>query len=237
MPRLLPILAAALLALAGAPPKSLDHERFDRILAASVRDELVDYRLIRENWREELKRYLAEMAEVDPDGLDRHDRLAFYINLYNATMIRAVVDERPGFNPADDDFAIFKRPLVALDGERLSLDALEHEIVRKKFDEPRIHVALVCAALSCPPILPRAYRGEDLDAVLEANMRRFVNDPTRNRIDHEARTLELSSLFDWFAEDFGGKQAVPAYVGAYTDGKTKGYSVSFLPYSWELNAR
>ncbi|MGD8376902.1 MAG: DUF547 domain-containing protein, partial [Acidobacteriota bacterium] len=169
--------------------------------------------------------------------LERDDRIAFYINLYNATMVQGVVDRwRPDYSPSEDDFAIFREPLVRLDGRTISLDELEKGILLPTFDEPRLHVALVCAAVSCPPLIPRAYLGEDLDAVLEANMTRFVNDPRRNRIEPEARRLRLSRIFDWYAGDFGGPAAVPGYVNRYFEGPdVRGFDVGFLEYSWKLN--
>ena len=91
------------------------------------------------------------------------------------------------------------------DGDNISLNHLEHEIIRKQFKDPRIHVALVCAAKSCPPLLNRAYRADDLDKVLDENMKRFVTDASRNQIDDEKRELRLSKIFEWYPADFGGK--------------------------------
>ena len=100
-----------------------------------------------------------------------------------------------------------------------------------------MHVALVCGARSCPPLLNRAYRAEDLDKVLDENMKRFVNDAARNQIDEEKRELRLSKIFDWYAADFGGKDAVPAYLARYAGKDLTGYRVSYLEYDWKLNAR
>jgi hypothetical protein len=158
-------------------------------------------------------------------------------------MIKAVIDRlRDGYSPAENDFAVFKEPLVRVagvagGGKPISLNHLEHEIIRKQFKEPRIHVALVCAARSCPPLLSRAYRADDLDKVLEANMKRFVTDPSRNQIDDAKKELRLSKIFEWYADDFGGKDALPAYVARYAGKDLAGYRVSYLEYDWTLNAR
>lgn len=236
------ILALGALALAGGGPATapaapaFDHSAFDEILRAAVRDEGVDYRLVRERFTARLDGYLERLAVANPGALPRDERLALYINLYNATMIRAVVERyRPGYSPAEEDFAVFKLPLVRVGGERMSLDDLEHRVVRPEFGEPRVHVALVCAARSCPPLLGRAWTGRDLERLLEQGMRRFVNDPRRNRLDVAARRLELSRIFEWYAEDFGGRQALAAYVGRYTGRDVAGFEIGFLPYSWELN--
>lgn len=220
----------------GAPPPSFDHSEFDAILRDAVHHEKVDYRRIRALHFDRLTEYLDRLARFDPAPLAEPERLSWYINLYNATMIRAVVERyEPGYSPSRALFAVFDEPLVAIGGTRISLDRLEHEIIRPTFKDPRIHVALVCAARSCPPLLPRAYLGEDLDRVLEENMRRFVNDPGRNRIDTAARELRLSRIFKWYADDFGGAARIADYVNRYTAADVAGFTVSFLPYSWELN--
>ncbi len=219
---------------AGAPVP--DHAELDRILRTHVRDERVDYLLLRKHDGEALGRYLDGLSRVDVNALPERERLALYFNLYNAAMLRAVIDRfHADYTPAEDSWSVFDEPLIRFGERRLSLNALEHEVLRREFREPRLHVALVCAARSCPPLLPRAYRGEDLDAVLDGNMRRFLRDPTRNRIDRKGRRLVLSRLFDWYAEDFGGPSTVAAWVDRYVDGDVTGYAVEFLEYSWELN--
>lgn len=219
-----------------AAPRAVDHSALDRVLREVVRDELVDYRAIRDAHLGALDGYLERMAAVAADALPRDAQLAYYINVYNATVLREVARRyEPGYAVSRDSFALFDAPLVRLARGAVSLNALEHEIVRPGFEEPRIHVALVCAARSCPPLLPRTYRAADLDALLERGMRRFVNDPSRNEIDVERRTLRLSRLFDWYAEDFGGPQGRVAYVDRYADEDVAGFDVGFLEYDWSLN--
>jgi len=245
--RAVPALAAGVLALmlalavrAGVPRgrvAGVDHDAFDEILRAAVHGELVDYGFIRDHRAGQLDGYLGMLAQVDPDSLGRDERLAFYIDLYNASMIRAVLDRMGGgWTPAADDFAVFDVPVVGLDGERVSLNHLENEVIRPGFGDPRVHAALVCAARSCPPLRAAAYRGDGLGDALDERMRRFVNDPARNTIDVDARRLELSRIFDWYADDFGGADAVDDYVDRYTDRDVRGWPVSFLEYSWALNA-
>lgn len=212
------------------------HAPLDRILRKNVREELVDYLNIRKKHMAELNGYLDRLAAVKPQELKQQDRLAFYINLYNATMIKAVIERyHEGYSPSEDDFVVFKKKLVRLAGKTVSLNDLEHEIIRKQFKEPRIHVALVCAARSCPPLIARAYRGEDLEKLLQQGMRRFVNNRFRNVIDVKSRKLKLSAIFDWYAVDFGGKEKLADYVNKYHDADVSSFAVSFIEYSWELN--
>lgn len=211
-----------------APPQA---DGLDGVLAAVVRDGRVDYRLLAEKHLPALDAYLSAA------NFDESAHLADLINLYNAGMLRAVVDHRiknPAWKPSDESFGVFKEPRVRLGGKVVSLDHLENQVIRKRGDA-RIHAALNCAAVSCPPLIPRAYRADDLDAVLEANMKAFVNDPSRNRFDPSTRTLHLSSIFNWFAPDFGGPAGVPGYVSKYRPGDYAGWKVQFVEYDWNLN--
>ena len=217
----------------------VDHSRFDRILKAAVHDGSVDYLGIRKHHRQALRGYVAAMARVDIRSQSRAAKLAYYINVYNATMIDAILDRLvKGYSTSDDDHRVFEEPLVRLSGKRVSLNDLENKIIRPEFREPKIHVALVCGARSCPPLLPRAYLPEDLDDVLESNMRRFVNDPKRNRVEGKGRSKKilLSRIFDWYSVDFGGAKGVLGYVQKYRDDDISGLAIEYVEYSWELNS-
>jgi hypothetical protein len=213
-----------------------DHSSFDRLLRENVRGGLVDYRHIRAARLHDLDAYLDSLAVGDPASLPHPERLAFLINLYNATMIRAaaVRSARP-WAPSDSGFAVFHEPLVRWRGGAISLDSLEHGVIRREFDEPRVHVALVCAARSCPPILPRAYRGEDLERTLERNLQAFAADSSRNRADQASRTLYLSRLFDWYAHDFDRLGGPVAILSRARGRDFRGWAIRWLDYDWTLN--
>lgn len=220
--------------LADAP----SHDAFDRILRTHVADGRVDYVAIRDNDRDALRAYLDQLATVDPAKLERDEQLALYINLYNATMINTVIDRyRDDYSVSEDDFKVFKEPLVRIGGKTISLDALEHEIIRKQFREPRIHAALVCCARSCPHLRPGAYTAQDLDRQLDEAVRGWINNPTLNKIDPAAKTMRVSEIFKWFADDFGGADQVAAFVDRYHAADLSGYKVEYEPYDWSLNRR
>jgi Protein of unknown function, DUF547 len=243
IPLVLPVLCLAPLSgcsaqVASPRPRSggVDHSVLDRILKDNVRDQRVDYLNIRKrDWRK-LNDYLQTLARADLSKGTRDERLATLINLYNATMIKLVVERlHVGYSPSERDFLVFKQSLVRTRKGTVSLNDLENEIIRKQFKEPRIHVALVCGAESCPPLLPRAYVAGDLDKTLEDNMRVFVNDKQRNCIDTKAHKLKLSKIFNWYAPDFGGKARLSSYVKRYVKEDLTGFQVSFVEYSWKLN--
>ncbi len=215
---------------------SVPHATLDSLLQRHVREERVDYLTLRDEDGARLDAHLSRLAAVDAASLGAAERLAFEIDLYNATMLRAVCDRyREGWTPAADDFAVFKAPLVRLRTGVISLDDLEHRVIRPRVKDARVHVALVCAARSCPPIQPRAWVGVDLESQLDRRMRAFVTDTLRNRIDRSAGRLRLSRLFEWFAEDFGGASAVADYVSRWTERTVDALQVSFLDYDWSLN--
>ena len=240
------LFASSLVAAQASSPRPgmPDHSTFDKILRANVRGEKIDYDNIRRQHQDQLGGYLEQLAGTDVKALRRREQLAFYINLYNATVIHGVAERiKQEYSVADDDFALFKEPLVRLKDGSISLNDLEHKVIRPMFKDPRVHVALVCGARSCPPLIPRAYDARDLDAVLENNMRRFINDPKRNRFDTTGKTLLLSKIFDWYADDFGGTAGVRKFVLDYApegikaklgDGKFK---PAHLRYDWSLNRK
>jgi hypothetical protein len=218
---------------------SADHSKLDEILKNCVAEERVDYARIKSQYLPQLNQYLEMTAEANPSAAGRDEQLAFYINVYNATMIKAVIDrDHAKFRPSDNDFAVFKEKLVKLREGEFSLNELENDIIRKRFNDPRIHAALVCAAVSCPPILARAYSERDLDQTLDDNVRRWLADPTRNQIDRANRKLKLSKIFDWYAEDFGGKEKVAAWVAGHLgDPSLSKWAVDYLEYDWTLNRK
>lgn len=218
------------------PGAVVDHSPFDAILKRTIRDEGVDYLVLRRDHIQQLGDYLDQLARTRVDRLDRDEQLAFYINLYNATVIEMVARRyKSGYSVSHDRFGMFKEPLVRLHDRTVSLNDLENEIIRPTFKEPLIHVALVCAARSCRPIQPRAHRPDGLAETLDGNMRRFLNDARRNRIDPKGRNLQLSRIFEWYAEDFGGTKSLGRYVDKYVAADTTKAKIDFLEYSWDLN--
>lgn len=219
-----------------APEHESIHAPFEAIMKQHVRNELVDYLLIRRDEHEALDAYLDTLAGTDVTAMTRDEQLAYYINLYNATMVRVIIRRvSADYSVSEKDFGVFDEPLVRLKNKSVSLNQLEHEIIRPTFKDPRIHAALVCGARSCPPLLPRAYRADDLDEVLTKNVQDWLADSKRNVIEVRKRELRVSSIFDWYAEDFGGKGGIDDFVNAYVPANVRGYSVAFMPYSWDLN--
>lgn len=212
------------------------HDAWDALLRAHVRDGRVDYVGLATHDMVKLDRYLIALAQVHADSLPGPDRMAYWINLYNATVVRGVCARwRPGWRPDADQFGLFKAPIVRTPDGAMPLDALEHTVMLRQVPDPRLHAALCCAAVSCPPLRAGAYRGADVDSLLDHAMRSFVNDPARNRFDETKRTMTISRVFDWYAKDFGGPEAVPQFLEFYYGKPLAGWKVQFADYDWALN--
>jgi hypothetical protein len=214
------------------------HAWLDEILRATVTDGRVDYVAIRDQHADRLKQYIEMTGREGIDDYPRDQQLATLIDLYNAVVLDAIAARyKPGYSPSDDDFALFKEKIVPLKQKMISLNELENEIIRPTFKDPRVHAALVCGAVSCPPLRSQAYTRDNVQDLLEENMKRFINDPQRNVIDEQAKTLKLSKIFDWYSADFGGEDGVRRTISRYSGKDVSGYKLEFLEYDWTLNDR
>lgn len=221
--------------------QAFDHSAYDGLLKRHVNQEgMVDYAALKTN-RESLDAYLQQTAAVTRTTFDRWseaEQLAFLINVYNAETLQYIIDNYPVESIKKLGSLLssaWARKNVGLFGKQQSLDYLEHELIRVEYaDEPRIHFALVCAAVSCPRLRTEAFTGSRLEAQLESQTRVFLNTPEKNRL--EGNTLYLSPLFDWYEKDFtkGGK-SVQEYVAPYMKGEVEGKKIRYTDYDWGLN--
>ncbi len=233
---------------AACPPVDHEHAAWTAILARWVRNGEVAYAALERDGRSQLEGYLAGLSGACADDYQtwsRAQRLAFWINAYNAFTVKLILDHYPvtsirkiGWLPG----AAFRQafiPMPGLKGRLVSLDDIEHRTLRSDFREPRIHFALVCASRSCPALRSEAYRASDLERQLDDQARTFLADPSKNRFDAAANTLRLSAIFDWFRADFEAVAGtLPAYVTRYvSDPRTgaAGVRIEFLDYDWSLN--
>ncbi len=216
---------------------------YGAFLAAHVRGGVVDYAGIKADVAR-LEATLALMAAENPEALARPDRVALYINAYNLWTIRLIMDHWPGITSIKEAGGFlaspWKRSFVRLGGRTLSLDDIEHGILRRQYPDPRLHFVLNCASKSCPPLLSVPYRGEALEAMLEERTRACLNDPAGARVD--GGRLRLIRIFDWYAEDFGGRDGQWGFVRRFA-GSALGAALDALAdrrpvygdYDWSLN--
>ncbi|MEW6146240.1 MAG: DUF547 domain-containing protein [Thermodesulfobacteriota bacterium] len=180
------------------------------------------------------------MTRREFEGWTRDEQLAFLINVYNAETLDLVIQNYPvksikeigsgGKGP-------WEEPVVELFGETITLNALENGIIRKNFKEPKIHFALVCAAMGCPPLSGETYVAARLDSQLEAQTKKFLADTEKNSVDRINKTIRLSPIFEWYAADFeSGAGSVPGFLKEYYGDITNGqYIIVYTDYDWSLN--
>jgi len=234
---------------------AVDHGAFDALLRAHVVRGMVNYDAFAK--APEFKNYLSKLAATDPGTLGRAEQLALWINAYNAYTIHLIttkgerqsirnINKSLGFVKA---FGPWQEKLANVGGRIYGLDEIEQEIIRPRYQEPRIHFALVCAAMGCPLLRSEAYTGAKLDAQLDGQARLFIlQSPTKNRVDAAKRVVYVSPIFVEFRDyikDFGGsKAAVGNYLATYyptgveRDLLTSGdFRLEVTDYDWTLNSQ
>jgi len=210
----------------------------------------VDYRRLKSHvdQLEQITAGFGAVSKAEFSGWSRDEQLAFLINAYNALTLELVSRHYPDIDSIRDIGGFFGNPwklrFFILFGESSHLDHIEHDLIRGQFMEPRIHFSLVCASVSCPPLVTEPYQGDRLDAQLQAVTRRFLTDPERNRYLAADNRLQLSPLFKWYKADFiSSAGSVLAFVAPYlTDNDTEKQQlldadpgIHYLPYDWSLN--
>ena len=222
--------------------QEIDHSLYAGLLKKYVTSSVVNYKGFKNN-EAKLDQYLKVLEGVDTKALSRDEQFAFYINAYNAWTIKLILTGYPGVKSIKNLGSFFSSPwkkkICRIDGEVISLDRIEHEILRPRFKDPRVHFAINCAARSCPPLRSDPYNGAILDQQLDEMASAFINDPSRNRL--EGSTLYVSKIFDWFEEDFN--RDIPGFFSKYAKGDLKEQlevnkekiKAKYLDYDWSLN--
>ncbi len=213
------------------------HSQYDTILKTYVINGLVDYSALKAN-RQGLDNYLdnlAKISKMDFNSWNENDQLAYLINLYNAATLQLIIDNYP-IDSIRDIGSFFKGPwdqeVISLFGEMITLDNVEHDIIRVDYDEPRIHMVLVCAALGCPVLLNEAFEGETLTEQMDKQSTVYLNTDKGIVVDRNAGRVYLSSIFKWYGNDF---DSVTDFAEKYSGEDLDGLSVRWIDYDWDLN--
>jgi hypothetical protein len=252
--------------LAAGPASAFDHafKAWDELLKKHVRyveggnASRVSYAGFAKD-RPQLKAVLDEYSKVpraEFDGWPKPQQQAFLINAYNAFTVEKILTRYPDLKSIRDFGNVFGNPwkdkFFTLFGQPAYLDMIEHEMLRKEgvYDDPRVHVAVVCASIGCPMLRDDAFTADRLDTQLDDAMRRFLADRARNRYNPQAGKLEISKIFDWYGKDFEkghkGFTSVRATMAKFADQladkpddratvRSQKADVTFLDYDWALN--
>ena len=203
---LIPLLTACINPCAA---QSFNHTSLDRVLQTFVDEQgRVNYSGLKAN-PADLNAYVDQLGRVSPASHperfpQRADSLAYWINAYNAFVLKGVVDAYPVKSVRDIKLfsGFFSRIDFKAGGRTYTLNDIEHQILRKQFQDPRVHAAINCASIGCPRLSRTASRPEELDASLDDAIRFFIQEPRNVRIDRDGRGVYLSTVFKWFREDF-----------------------------------
>jgi len=244
------------------PGPGFDYSWWNAALGRWAHPDGVDYDAVRAD-EGNLRRFIATLAKIGPHTAPKRfttepERLAYYINAYNALVLFAVVDNWPidtvhdvrGWLDPRGGFGFFYGLRLPLDGDDVNLYDLENEVIRG-FVDARIHAAINCASKSCPTLMPYAFEPVRLDDQLDVVTRAFCSSPPHVRVDDEAKEIQLSAIFEWYQTDFEeharrlGRAATivdfilafaaPEVAAAVERARGEGFEVVFQPYDWALN--
>lgn len=230
----------------------VDHSLFDEILKQYVDKEgMVDYAGLKAS-PEKLDQYLSILDQTNPALLGDSDRLAFWLNVYNAYTLKLIINNYPikSIRQAANGPFIpkintpWEVDLVKVGGKVYDLDHVEHKVIRKEFDDARVHFALVCAAMSCPKLRLESYRGDILDQQLHDQGVDFLNSNNKNRIEKDGTQIRVSKIFKWFKGDFAKDgRTLQQFVAEFYEGELaealsqNKLKVKYTSYDWSLNDR
>lgn len=229
----------------------VDHSIWDKLLKRFVHKSAdglnrVDYRSFQKNGHKSLKKYVRLLQTIRVERLSRREQFAFWVNLYNAKTIELILDHYPLSSIRKIKSGLFspgpwglKNMKVA--GVALTLDDVEHKILRGLWRDPRIHYAVNCASIGCPNLAREAYTGRNMNKLLEAGARNYINSP--RGVKHSQGRITASKIYKWFREDFGGNEkGVLKHLRRYAAPKLAArlkavQSISPYQYNWSLNDR
>ncbi|MEM9857613.1 MAG: DUF547 domain-containing protein [Bacteroidota bacterium] len=220
-----------------------DHSPWTNLLKQHVTPEgLVRYSDFKRE-EKKLDNYLKTLSEKapNPEKWSREEQLAYWINVYNAFTVKLVLDHYPVESIKDINLvnipfvsSVWQKKFFSIGGEKMNLDHVEHSILRKEFNEPRIHFAINCASFSCPKLLNEAFLPKKIEEQLQHQAVSFINDKQRNKIDESS--VRLSKIFKWFKKDFTKEGDLIGFVNKYSKIEVgRGVRVNYLDYNWKLN--
>lgn len=237
--------------------RTVDHDAWagflERYLVTDTPDGVnrVRYGEVSSADRRALQQYISSLEAIPVSELDRPEQLAFWTNLYNAVTVELILDHYPVKSIRDIKISgsmLNRHPwdaeLTEVEGVALTLNDIEHRIMRPIWQDPRIHYVVNCASIGCPNLWPEPFRGDTWDAIAEAAARAYVNHP--RGVDFSGRRPVLSSIYDWYSDDFGGNiEGVVDHVLRYAEGERARQARRFAEgghrgrvsydYDWDIN--
>lgn len=220
---------------------AIDHtlwqRTLDNYLVQQPQQTLFRYRAVSSNDKYDLDRYIRKLTATDPRRYRQDEQFAYWVNLYNALTIQLILNNYPiksitklggffSFGPWDEK-------LITINGNSLSLNDIEHRILRPIWKDPRIHYVVNCASLGCPDLQPQAFTASNSEKLLEQSASRFIN--SAKGVKMTGGKVRLSSIYDWYSVDFGSKSSLQRHLNQYRTGKPVQLNSISYDYNWALN--
>ncbi|WP_305845916.1 DUF547 domain-containing protein [Photobacterium kishitanii] len=211
----------------------------DKYLVVQPQQTLFRYGDVTTADKQHLSNYIKQLSDLDPRQYNRNVQFSYWVNLYNALTVQLIINNYPitsitklgGFF----SFGPWDQPMVTINNKTLSLNDIEHRILRPIWRDPRIHYAVNCASLGCPDLLPQVFDSQQLNHQLDAAASRFINSPKGVRTNSTQTTL--SSIYDWYSADFGNQQALLQHINHYRAHKKITAKNIKFDYNWLLNRK
>ena len=224
------------------------YQPWSELLQEYVNDRgLVDYQGMKRS-QQKLDNWLQELSIIELKSLEPKQQKTLWLNLYNALVIRQIIDRHPiksilpkflGIPNWWAFWRFFARSVYTVDGKQYSLNQIEHDTIRQQFADPRIHFALVCAAKGCPLLRNEAYQSDRLNTQLEDDAKRFINNPDKIYYESKENILYCSKILKWYKQDFlQQSESLPKYIQTYSITSIpidKPVEIKYLDYDWHLN--
>jgi len=206
----------------------------DTFFKTYVENGKVNYKAVKQN-SAQLETLLASTNEIKVDKSDAKTYQAYWINIYNLTVIKGIVEEYPVKSPLDIA-GFFDKTKYSVGGMNITLNDIENKLLREQFNDARFHFVLVCAGLGCPPIIAEAYMPTTLDAQLDTQTRIALNNDEFIKVNAKKKRVELSEIMKWYKEDFTQNGNEIDFINQYREEKIDEKSkISYYPYNWTLN--
>lgn len=209
----------------------------DKYLITESKQTLFRYSAVTTNDKDNLARYLRDLARIDPRQYNKDEQFGYWVNLYNALTVQLILDNYPiksitklggffSFGPWDDT-------LITITDQQLTLNDIEHRILRPIWRDPRIHYAVNCASFGCPNLLKTAFNGQNKNTLLEQAATDFIN--SSKGVSITGNQVRLSSIYDWFSSDFGNQSELQTHLNQYRKGHNIQLNSVSYGYDWSLN--
>lgn len=215
-------------------------EIFNNLLKKHVSDAgFVDYKSFKDD-KLKLDNYISYLEKTSPNNSwSDNKQKAFWINTYNAYTIKLIIENYPLKSILDihkKNKNAWNIPFVKVGGKTYTLDVIEHQILRKKFSDPRIHVGVNCASISCPKLTNAIFTEKNIERKLDELMKLFINDTSKNKLN--PKSIKVSAIFKWFQDDFTKENSLIFYLNKYTNTPIQlDAKINYLEYNWSLNVK